>query len=352
MRARAEAPEVNATLGVLEENRKKAISRLNSYLETSREAILREHQVDVMEAVRNSLDRGETAGFIVLPSGTGKTVLFSEIATVLGIKTVVLSPTKTILRQSSDTVRRFYPDADVSDYYQENKDASGKIIHTTYQSFARLLDMGIINPADIDLLICDEGHVALGEQRHKVFRRLPNALMLGFTATPDFRQVDNFIARGMAGENERWLELFQNQIHEMGLQEAIVRGLLSPLHVYMVRTSSVVDDIEIRAGEYNKAQLERYLNIHARNYLTVGIIAGPDRIPPEVRLSPGEKEEIARIHEEIKGKRTAIFGISVEHIKKLEEMLKAEGINAKAVHGHTQEDVRNDAFSKHTEGKI
>lgn len=337
---------------LLDQNRQKAVSKLARYLQTPAEALLREHQTDVIEAIHASLDTGFTGGYVVLPTGTGKTHLFSEISTVLGMKTVVLSPTKDILKQSSNTVKKLSPEADVTEYYHGNKDASGQIVQTTYQSFPRMIEEGIINPDEVGLLICDEVDLSLGEVRHAVLRKLPNALLLGFTATPDFRAVDNYAMRGLVQEDERWLELFNNKIHEMRLQEAIERGLLVPLDVHMLRTSAQVDDIEIKAGEYNRYQLEKFLNIHARNYLTVGMIAGLKKIPKDVKLTAEEKEQIEEIHEQIKGKRTAVFGISIGHIEQLEQMLKKARIKARAVHGNMPIEDRQKVFEDHASGKI
>ena len=50
---------------------------------------LREYQTTALEQIRSSLEKGYKAPLLVLPTGAGKTVIFSELAKdfVLKIKT-------------------------------------------------------------------------------------------------------------------------------------------------------------------------------------------------------------------------------------------------------------------------
>ena len=337
---------------VLENNRQKAVSNLEEYLKTSQEVILREHQVDVMEELRNFLNEGQTAGYIALPTGSGKTVLFTELTRALRLNTVILSPTQTILRQTSDTFERFSPEVSVGNFYTREKNLSGDVLNTTYQSLLVLIERGQISPAEIELLICDEAHMALGEQRHRIFRKFPNALKIGLTATPYFMPLAGYERRGLVRSDEPWVDLFKKCIHEMSLEEAMQREILAKLDVHMMRTNVRVDEVEIAAGDYSRSQLERLLNIEARNYLTVAAVAGTDKVPQEILADSLKREEVEAIHQKIGGKRTTIFGISISHVEKLAQMLKEAGISAETVHANIDINKREQILKDYAASKV
>lgn len=336
----------------IEKNLEVASARLEGYLRTPEEAILREHQADAMESLRDFLGDGQSAGYISLPTGSGKTVLATEIAKVLGLKTVILSPTQTILRQTDDTFKSQSPGVNVSNFYQGEKDLSGQVLNTTYQSFLVLLEKGVVKPEDIQLVIADELHTALGEQRHKIFSQLSNAIQIGLTATPYFGPLEGYKKRGLVDEGEPWVKMFKDCIHEMSLEEAIERKILSPIDVHLLRTGTKVDDIDIRQGEYSKEQLNRYFNTQARNALTVAMIAGLDKIDSGINLDLDQRQQIKDIHEKIQGKRTVIFGVSIAHVESLAKQLKDKGLSAEPVHSGLNIEERREILSAHSRGEI
>lgn len=308
----------------LDQIHQKALSRLGIYLESPGERILREHQVDVMQSSYDFFKAGKTSGYISLPPGAGKTILSAELVQALGLKTVILSPTLAILGQTHTKIKQFAPEVGISNYHSLEKDLSGDVINTTYQSMLNLVESGKIDPKQVELLICDEAHTALGDQRHKIFRHFPNALKIGLTATPYFTPLEGYKQRGLFDESEEWLGLFRNQIHEMTLEEGLERGVLAPLDVHLIRTNAIVSEVPIvSTGEYNKTELARALNKEARNNLAIGILAGVSKLPKGVKLVDSTLEEIDAIHNKIKNKPTLVFCLSVDHVNILSQLLKA-----------------------------
>ncbi|MEX2028103.1 MAG: sigma-70 family RNA polymerase sigma factor [Candidatus Curtissbacteria bacterium] len=345
--------EASQREGALRVNLDSALQRLDLYLETSEERLLREHQSDVMESLRDFLASGETAGYLSLPTGFGKTVVAAEIAKVLGKKTLILSPTKQILEQTHGAVIQFTPGVEVGNYYSDEKNLSGTVLNTTYQSLFGLLEREQLNPEEIGLVICDEAHTALGEQRHALFRKFPNAIFLGLTATPYFMPLNGFTQRGLVEEDERWTGLFKNRVHEMSLEEAIERGILTPLDVHLVETNVSVGNVRVTAaGNYDEAEINKYLNKLSRDYLTLGMVAGLNKLPANINLSDKQKEELGLIHRKIEGKRTVIFGLSIAHVNDLAQMLRDRGIKAAAVHSKMGEDDRREILSAYAKGDI
>lgn len=328
----------NVAVDRLEENRQIALQALNQYLESPEEHSLREHQTDVFVSLRDFLAQGETAGYISLPPGSGKSNLAGKLISSVGLRGVVLSPTNIIRRQNEGHINSF-------------GNGSSNFQSMTYQGFIRGLEKGEIDPQQIDLLICDEAHTGLGEIRHTIYRQLPHALMLGLTATPFFGQIEGYKSRGLLDLNERWVGLFKNRIAEMSLEEGIERGILSPVDIHLIKTSASIADIEIQALGYNRAQLERALNTYSRNILVLAMIMGLENYQP-ITFNAEQTEDLKQIHQKIKGRKTAIFGLSVQHVEDLAAQLQKMGIKAAAIHGGMNNQLRENILEEYRNGDI
>lgn len=345
----------------LELARMQALSRLDVALQSSQESVLREHQISMVAALHAFLESGETAGHMSEPTGVGKSAVMVRTAELLGLKTVILSPTQQILEQTHREAKKFAPSLNITSYYQKEHDLSGTAINTTYQSMSEILnnrkgggrrkgkETEGFNPEDIGLLLCDEVDLALGEARHTIFREFPNAIKIGMTATPYFGALEGYKRRGIVDEEEEWTGLFTNLIHEMTLEEAIEREILTHLDVHLLKTDTVVSDIQVLSnGEYRESDVKRHFDQLSRNALAIAMVAGVDHLPHGVNLSDAQKQEIKNIHEKIKGKRTVIFAIDIDHAERLTKQLKEQGIAVEAV--HSKMDQRVETLMAHKQG--
>lgn len=344
--------------------RSKALANLERVYNQPKETFLREHQISMLEALHYFLQSGERAGYLSEPTGVGKSAVMVNTAAAVGLRTVILSPTQQILDQTYGAAKRFTPDLGITNYDSRSKDLSGQVTNTTYNSIVSLIGRtprkqskaGVsknFNPEDIELVLCDESHLGLGEVRHTIYRDFPNALLIGLTATPDFTPLEGFIQRGIVKKDEDWIGLFRNNIHEMTLEEAMEREILTSLEVHMVRTNTQVGDITITSnGEYSQSDLEKYFAQQSRNALAIAMVVGLEGLPEGVQIFEAQREEIANINRRINGKRTVIFGISIDHVNELAEELNKRGITAAAVHSKIDPQLRTKILEAHTRGEI
>src|SRR3989344_795609 len=105
--------------------RRTAVERLESYIGDPKNNILRDYQLEVAKALLDSLRRGETCGYISLPTGSGKTVIITEIAKLLQLKTLILSPTTKILQQTAETAAKFGQRSNLVNFYFGEKNTDG-----------------------------------------------------------------------------------------------------------------------------------------------------------------------------------------------------------------------------------
>lgn len=345
---------------ILETNRKKALANLERAFQAPEETPLREHQIGMIQALFEFFAARKRAGYLSEPTGVGKSAVMVKVAEATGLKTVILSPTQQILDQNYEAAKRFTPDLDITNFDSRNKDLSGQVVNTTYQSVTGLLAKGKrrsregneFKPDEVELVLCDEAHLGLGEVRHAIYRDFPNALLVGLTATAEFTQLESFIQRGLVKEEEDWTGLFRNLIHEMTLEEAIDRGILTNLDVHMVQTNVKVSDIQVlSSGEYSQSDLDRYFNQKARNALISAMVARPQAVSG-VSMTSAQLQEIANIHDQIEGKRTAVYCISIQHADELAAELQLRGIAAVAMHSKVDPEVRRQIVKDVRSGKI
>ncbi len=156
----------------------------------AQERTLRERQITVFEDLRNFLEEGGKEGYIKLPTGAGKTVIFSEFIEAAGLRTLVVVPTQILVDQTKDRFSEFAGDIDVGRIYTRAKEHGRQVTVTTYQSLVPQVERGEINPREYQCLILDEAHTALTGKRIDAIDKFDHAIKLGFTATLNIRKIN------------------------------------------------------------------------------------------------------------------------------------------------------------------
>ncbi|TAN57005.1 DEAD/DEAH box helicase [Patescibacteria group bacterium] len=283
--------------------------------------ILREYQISVfdklMEFVESNSRRFHSRGFVVMPSGAGKTLIFTEFVKMLNERAIIVAPTRIILEQNIKAMRRQEPEMNISVYHKDEKDLSGQVVFTTYHSLVQLIKKNIIPRDFARVVIFDEVHRSLSLERSRIPDRL-NALCIGFTATDKFSVQKNV---------ER---IFQNEIYRMHLKEAIEDGVLLPLRGFIAETN--VDLSRIRISHNNmldETVAERMLNIEARN-------------------------KVARDYylKNFKNVPAVAFCVSIVHAEALARYFSDSEIKAAAIHCDTPHKIRQEIIRKFNHGEL
>ncbi len=293
-----------------------ALNNLDSYIASHRknhkERVLRERQFDVFTDTKQFLETGEKEGYIKLPTGIGKTVLFSQIVESMGLKTLIVVPSKILVNQTGEKLEEF-TDLEFGKYYQDEKDFSKSVVTITYASLVRGIEAGIINPDDFGLLILDEVHKALGEKASKTIQKF-NSIKLGFTATPKY------------SEKKHVNKLLEHEIHSMSITEGVQEGLINRFKSIVAYTNTDLSQVSIdNSGEYNNEQIEKAVNNQARNLSAVELY----------------KQAFA-------GESAIAYCSGVDHAFDVAKLFNENGIKAESISGKTNKKERKrilDAFS-------
>ena len=175
-----------------------ALERLNEYVEISKndpeKSILYESQLPVIEALLEFLESGGQRGYVSIPTGCGKTVIFSQLVEILGLRTLIVTSRSILVQQTQNTFSEFASNANLQGITRDMRASeklelldSSKNAVCTYAWFRRQVQNNNIDPNDWDLVIADEGHRSLGAQTYKALSVFSEEMpVIGFTATTHY----------------------------------------------------------------------------------------------------------------------------------------------------------------------
>lgn len=283
----------------------------DEYLEDVAEAArmqgvsLRAHQKAVIDSFQQFLSGAERteggigkSGIIEMPTGTGKTAIFSNIAAMVKhheeatdpVRVLVLTPTQKILDQTvgRDGVRgfgKFAPHLDVGAFYQDEKDLDHDVVVMCTPSFNELKRQGKL--PDYDVVIVDEAHTAIGDTTADNLREFcADKLMIGLTATPEYNEEKNVY------------QLFDHEIHQMELPDAIKGGLLAPVRAWMKQADPKIDTNTLPEDATEQRTAIRDAYRKARELAAVELIKEELKrgVGVVVKCPPGEDINYARMY--------------------------------------------------------
>jgi len=205
---------------------------------------LRPHQIEALDDLASRLAHGVRRTWVDAPTGSGKTVMFCALVSALGGSACVLVPRRNLAEQTVDGFARHFPAVHV---HEEGPDAIGEpgVAICTYQAALRHADR--INWDDLNLLVCDEAHTALGAQTRLMLDRATNAVVVGFTAT----------GATTTGHVE---QIFGPVATTLDRASAIERGILCPLRSLRVERAVDLSDVARVRGDFDQGSLGRALD--------------------------------------------------------------------------------------------
>lgn len=299
-----------------------ALNSLDEYITnhyaTKENRILRERQIAAFSAIRDFLERGGAEGYIDLPSGIGKTVIFTELSKAINLETLVVVPTIDLVEQTEGVYKRLAEDFEVGKVYKGRKNYSKQITVVTYQSFVNDINRGILDPEEYDLLILDEAHESLSSKRSQAVDQFKDAIKIGFSATSGY------------SEDRHLKNLLNTEIYSMPIKDAVEEGLLSPFRVWIAKTTVNLSNVRIfSTGEYSEEELERAINTEGRNRAAVDLY-----------------------RQAFEGKSAFVFCLTIRHAQEVARLFKESGVSVEAVYSTMSPNDRTRIVEQFRKGQI
>src|SRR5271169_2412657 len=95
---------------------------------------LRDYQLEALEAVQKEYKSKVLRQLIVLPTGTGKTIIFAAIAKHFNKRTLILAHRDELIQQAVSKVKLYWPEADIGIVKADLAEYSHQIVVGSVQS--------------------------------------------------------------------------------------------------------------------------------------------------------------------------------------------------------------------------
>ena len=210
---------------------------------------LRPYQLEALEATRAAYKAKHRAVLVVMPTGTGKTVLFAEIARLAKGPVLVLAHRQELVEQAREKISAWIDDV-VAVEMGNRRDLSRpdgtrpKITVASVQTLGRRLEHV---PRDaFRIVVVDEAHHAVADSYKKILAHF-HAHLLGVTATPD------------RSDKAPLGEIFSSVAFDYDMRKAIEDGWLCPIRSFLVQTKADFSHVRKVAGELSIKGVEEVL---------------------------------------------------------------------------------------------
>ncbi len=261
---------------------------------------------------------------VCLPTGAGKTVIFSELARVARRQVLVLAHREELLGQARSKLEAALDGQHVVSIERgaERASADAKVLVCSVRSLHEERLARVLRGRDVGLIIYDECHHAAADDNLRVLRQLGafdqgwSGTLLGFTATTS------------RGDGKGLNKVFERIVYSRDLPEMIDDGYLSPLRGFRISTSADLTRISPGALDFCDEELATAVDIEERNALVARSI-----------------QELAR------DRRTIAFCVTVNHARNLCWALNALGVRAGIVYGEMPPAIRAQALADFRSGR-
>jgi superfamily II DNA or RNA helicase len=265
---------------------------------------LRPYQKEAVHAIRNEWMSGHHKTLLVLPTGTGKTIVFSKVVeeeTQDGSKALILAHRGELIDQASEKLMETSGlDSALEKAESSSIGSKKRITVASVQTLSQEKRLTSFAKDYFKTIVVDEAHHTMSDTYQRILSHFDGANVLGVTATPD------------RSDQKSLGKYFDSKAYEYSLHQAIKEGYLCPVKAQMIPLELDIHNVGVAKGDYAVGEigsaLEPYLNQIALEMLNY-----------------------------CKGRKTVVFLPLVKTSQKFCELLNLHGIKAAEVNGNSAE---------------
>lgn len=207
----------------------------------------RPYQKEAEAAILNAWDTGILRTLLVLPTGCGKTIVFSKVIedrVRAGDRVLVLAHRGELLEQAADKLQKTTGlGCAVEKAEQSCLGSWYRVAVGSVQTLMRDKRLSRFAHDYFQTIVVDEAHHVLSDGYRKVLDHFDGAKVLGVTATPD------------RGDMRNLGQCFQSLAYEYTLPKAIREGYLSPIKALTIPIRLDLAGVGVQSGDFKAADL-------------------------------------------------------------------------------------------------
>ena len=265
---------------------------------------LRDYQKEAEDSILTEWEIGHRRTLLVLPTGTGKTVVFVNVANKQvkkGHRALILAHRGELLDQAADKVMEISGSPVAVEKAESSSiNSMFPITVASVQSMSRENRLSQFPEDHFQDIVVDEAHHCMNDSYQKVLNHFPEANVLGVTATPD------------RADQRSLGEFFDSKAYEYTMTKAIKEGYLCPVKAQMVPLKLDIENVGISNGDF-------------------AVNAVGNALEPYLEQIATEMEKYC------KGRKTVVFLPLIAISQNFCKILKAHGFSAAEVNGDSDD---------------
>lgn len=278
---------------------------------------LRPYQAEAKEAVfKEWEEEGHKKTLLVLPTGTGKTIVFSRIAEQCvrnGDRVLIMAHRGELLEQAADKIKKSTGLSCAVEKAEETCLGSWfRIVVGSVQSLQRLKRLTQFPRDYFQTIIVDEAHHCISNGYQTVLSYFNQAKVLGVTATPD------------RGDMRNLGSYFESLAYEYTLPQAIRGGYLCKIKALTLPLKIDFSAVSVQAGDFKASDIGTALDPYLYSIA----------------------EEMTKY---CMDRKTVVFLPLVKTSQKFQNILNEKGFRAAEVNGNS--DDRSEVLKDFEDGK-
>ena len=277
---------------------------------------LRPYQQAARDAIHAEWENGHTRTLLVLPTGTGKTIVFASVAADqvrAGDRVLILAHRGELLEQAADKLQRSTGLVSAVEKAESTcLDSWFRVVVGSVQTLQRTARLERFPQDYFGTIIIDEAHHAITDGYRRILDYFSGAKVLGVTATPD------------RGDMRNLGEVFDSLAFEYKLTNAIKEGYLCKIMAQTIPLQLDISSVTLSGGDY-----------------AVGDLG--------TALDPYLEQIAAEMAVRCKDRKTVVFLPLIRTSQKFRDLLNAKGFRAAEVNG--QSDDRRQVLADFDAGK-